>query len=122
MVVDLDAVSAWTNGAATWSMVGALSRPEAPQELWMETENVDTTVRRVTAQLGEEPDELWTIDRVAASFSSRPVQVGLVAILFVGAAVAVAVRADDIFGTQLAVILIGCLPQRTWWSLRHESA
>ena len=104
MVVDLDAISAWTNGAATWSLVGGLSRPDAPRELWMETDNVDTTVRRITAQLGEEPDELWTIRRVAASFSSRPVQVGLVAILFVGAAVAVVLALAGVTGYVLLAV------------------
>lgn len=104
MVVDLDAINAWTNGAATWSLVGGLSRPKAPQELWLETDNVDTTVRRVTAQLGEEPDELWTIRGVAASFSSRPVQVGLVAILFVGAAVAVVLALAGVTGYVLLAV------------------
>ncbi len=104
MVVDLDAISAWTNGAATWSLVGGLSRPEAPQEFWMETDNVDTTVRRITAQLGGEPDELWTIRGVAASFASRPVQVGLVAILFVGAAVAVVLALAGVTGYVLLAV------------------
>jgi len=104
MVVDLDAINAWTNGAATWSLVGGLSRPEAPQEFWMETDNVDTTVRRITAQLGGEPDELWTIRGVAASFASRPVQVGLVAILFVGAAVAVILALAGVIGYVLLAV------------------
>jgi hypothetical protein len=104
MVVDLDAISAWTNGSATWSLVGGLSRPEAPQELWLETDNVDTTVRRITAQIGEEPDELWTIRGVAASFASRPVQVGLVAILFVGAAVAVVLALAGVTGYVLLAV------------------
>jgi hypothetical protein len=104
MVVDLDAISAWTNGAATWSLIGGLSRPDAPQELWMETDNVDSTVRRITAQLGEEPDEMWTIRGVAASFSSRPVQVGLVAILFVGAAVAVVLALAGVTGYVLLAV------------------
>ena len=104
MVVDLDAISAWTNGSATWSLIGGLSRPEAPQEYWMETDNVDTTVRRITAQLGEEPDKVWTIRGVAASFSSRPIQVGLVAILFVGAAVAVVLALAGVTGYVLLAV------------------
>jgi hypothetical protein len=104
MVVDLEAISAWTNGAASWSLIGGLSRPEAPQEFWMETDNVDTTVRRITAQLGEEPDDLWTTRGVAASFSSRPVQVGLVAILFVGAAVAVVLALAGVTGYVLLAV------------------
>ncbi|MEN8113725.1 MAG: ABC transporter permease [Actinomycetota bacterium] len=104
MVIDLDAYSAWTNGAATWSLVGSLSRPEAPGELWMKTDNVDTTVRRVTAQIGGEPEELLTIRGVAASFTSRPVQVGLVAILFVGAAVAVVLALAGVTGYVLLAV------------------
>ncbi len=104
MVMDLDAISAFANGAATWSLIGGLSRPEAPQEFWMETDNVDATVRRVTAQLGGEPDEMWTIRRVAASFASRPVQVGLVAILFVGAAVAVVLALAGVTGYVLLAV------------------
>ncbi|MEN8235709.1 MAG: ABC transporter permease, partial [Actinomycetota bacterium] len=104
MVVDLDAYSAWTNGAATWSLVGSLSRPEAPGELWIETDNVDTTVRRVTAQIGGEPEEILTIRGVSASFTSRPVQVGLVAILFVGAAVAVVLALAGVTGYVLLAV------------------
>lgn len=104
MVVDLDAISARTNGSATWSLVGGLSRPEAAQEYWMETDNVDSTVRRITAQLGEEPDKVWTIRGVAASFSSRPIQVGLVAILFVGAAVAVVLALAGVTGYVLLAV------------------
>ncbi len=104
MIVDLDAISAWTNGAATWSVTGALSRPEAPQELWMATDSVDATIRRVTAQIGEEPDQLWTIGKVSASFSSRPVQVGLVAILFVGAIVAIVLALAGVTGYVLLAV------------------
>ena len=67
----------------------------------MKTDNVDVTVRRITAQIGEEPDALFTIPRVAASFTSRPVQVGLVAILFVGAAVAVVLALAGVTGYVL---------------------
>jgi len=104
MVVDLDAYSAWANGEATWSMVGGISRPDAPGELWLETDNVDTTVRRITAEIGGEPEELLTIRGVAASFTSRPVQVGLVAILFVGAAVAVLLALAGVSGYVLLAV------------------
>ncbi|MGB9359260.1 MAG: ABC transporter permease [Acidimicrobiia bacterium] len=104
MVVDLDAVNAWINGAATWSRTGSVSRAQAPQEFWMKTGNVDTTVRRITAQIGEEPEAIFTIPRVAASFTSRPVQVGLVAILFVGAAVAVVLALAGVTGYVLLAV------------------
>jgi len=52
----------------------------------------------------EAPDELWTIGRVAASFSSRPVQVGLVAILFVGAAIAVVLALAGVVGYVLLAV------------------
>ena len=70
----------------------------------MKTDNVDATVRRITAQLGEEPDDLYTIPRVAASFTSRPVQVGLVAILFVGAAVAIVLALAGVTGYVLLAV------------------
>lgn len=104
MVVDLDAVNAWLNGAATWSLTGAISRPIAPQELWVSSEDVDSTVRRLEGQLTQEPDLLITIDKSAASFSSRPVQVGLVAILFVGAATGVVLALAGVTGYVLLAV------------------
>ena len=91
MVTDLDALSAYINGLASWSFNSALARVEQPGELWIETDDIDAAIRLVNAQLPETnpADEVFSIKASEADVSSRPVQVGLVAILFVGAAVSV---------------------------------
>ncbi len=104
MIVDIVAFNAWTNGAATWSLTGSLSQVESPQELWVATQDPDAVVRRATAQMPEEPDQVWTIGAAEASFSSRPVQVGLVAILFVGAAVGVVLALAGVTGYVLLAV------------------
>jgi ABC-type antimicrobial peptide transport system permease subunit len=91
IVTDLDGLSAHINGEATFSHRLALSRVEAPGELWIATDNPDAAIRQVNAQYPENevPDQTLSIEANEAEVSSRPVQVGLVAILFVGAAVSV---------------------------------
>ncbi|MCP3977038.1 MAG: ABC transporter permease [bacterium] len=91
MVTDLDGLSPHLNGLASWSYNTALARIEAPGELWIETDDTDAAIRQINAQLPESdpPDALFSIKANEAEVSSRPVQVGLVAILFVGAAVSV---------------------------------
>jgi hypothetical protein len=91
MVTDLDALSAWLDGAATWSFNTSLARLNAPQELWVATADPDAALRRISAAFpaGVEPDRVFSIAGSTSEFSSRPVQVGLVAILFVGAATSV---------------------------------
>ena len=85
------AVTAWLDGAATWSFNTSLARLTAPQELWVATDDPDAALRRITAAFpaGGEPDRVFSIAGSTSEFSSRPVQVGLVAILFVGAATSV---------------------------------
>jgi FtsX-like permease family len=102
MIVDLDPLNAWLNGAANWSLVGGPSRLDAPQELWVATDSVDASVRRLAAQ--DENTEVLTIRGSAASFSSRPVQVGLVAILFVGAATGVILALAGVTGYVLLAV------------------
>ncbi|GMQ97879.1 MAG: hypothetical protein BMS9Abin17_0382 [Acidimicrobiia bacterium] len=104
MVVDLDAINAWSNGGATWSLSGPLSKAEEPQELWVRTDNPDTVTRSVLAQMVDEPEQLWTIGLAEAAFSSRPVQVGLVAILFVGAATGVVLALAGVTGYVLLAV------------------
>jgi FtsX-like permease family len=102
MVLDLDALNAWLNGAASWSLLGTLSRVDGPQELWVETDSVDAAVRRLSTQ--DEEAEVLTIRGSAASFASRPVQVGLVAILFVGAATGVVLALAGVTGYVLLAV------------------
>jgi hypothetical protein len=104
MIVDFDALNAWVNGPATWSFETNLARIEGPDELWVATENPDAAIRRITAQLDDEPEEIVTLTGAAAEFSSRPVQVGLVAILFVGAAVSVVLALAGVTGYVLLAV------------------
>jgi hypothetical protein len=106
MVVDLDALSGWLNGTPTWSFQNALSRVEAPQELWIKTDDTDATVRLINAEFpaGQEADQIITLKEAAGEFSSRPVQVGLVAVLFVGAAVSVALALAGVTGYVLLAV------------------
>jgi putative ABC transport system permease protein len=64
---------------------------ESPGELWIATDDTDAAIRQISAQYPENdaPDQILSIKASEAEVSSRPVQVGLVAILFVGAAVSV---------------------------------
>ena len=104
MVIDLDAYNAWANGNATWSLSGAVSKPDAPLELWSGTDEPDAVIRAVTAQMPDEPDLVVTIGGAEAAFSSRPVQVGLVAILFVGAATGVVLALAGVTGYVLLAV------------------
>ena len=104
MVIDLDAYNAWANGNASWSLSGVVSRVEGPRELWASTDEPDGTVRVVSAQMPDAPDEVWTIGGAQAAFSSRPVQVGLVAILFVGAITGVVLALAGVTGYVLLAV------------------
>ncbi len=104
MVVDGLALNAWINGAATWSLTGPLSQVESPGELWVATDEPDAVVRIASAQMPDEPEQVWTIGAAEAAFSSRPVQVGLVAILFVGAAVGVVLALAGVTGYVMLAV------------------
>lgn len=106
MIVDLDAMNGWLNGTPSWSYQSALARVEAPQELWLETDDTDATVRQIEAQFpaGHEPDDIVTLKKSVGEFSSRPVQVGLVAVLFVGAAVSVVLALAGVTGYVLLAV------------------
>ena len=104
MVVDLDAYNAWANGAATWSFSGSISRADGPEELWVSTNDPSGAIRAVSGQMPDEPEEVWTIGGAEAAFSSRPVQVGLVAILFVGAATGVVLALAGVTGYVLLAV------------------
>ncbi len=104
MVTDLDALLAWLNAQPTWSLGGTLSRLETPGELWVATNDPDGAVRVLTAQLVEEPELVITTRGAAAEFSSRPVQVGLVSILFLGAATGVVLALAGVTGYVLLAV------------------
>ncbi len=79
---------------------------EAPQELWLKTDDTDATVRLIDGEFpaGHEADEIVTLKKSAGEFSSRPVQVGLVAVLFVGAAVSVVLALAGVTGYVLLAV------------------
>lgn len=79
---------------------------EAPQELWIKTDDPDATVRLINAQFlpGDEADEIVRLAEEEGEFSSRPVQVGLVAVLFVGAAVSVVLALAGVTGYVLLAV------------------
>ena len=104
MVIDLAAYNVWANGTATWSLVGGPASVESPDELWVSTDHPDATVRVVSSQMTFLPDNVWTIGIVEAAFASRPVQVGLVAILFVGAATGVVLALAGVTGYVLLAV------------------
>jgi hypothetical protein len=104
MVIDLAAYNVWANGFASWSIVGGPASIEAPGELWVSTDDPDAVVRIVSAQMTFLPDEVWTIGLVEAAFASRPVQVGLVAILFVGAATGVVLALAGVTGYVMLAV------------------
>jgi hypothetical protein len=106
MIVDLDALSAWLNGTPDWSFQTAIARVTAPGELWIKTDDTDAAIRLVNAQFlpGDEADDVITIREGAGEFSSRPVQVGLVAVLFVGAAVSVVLALAGVTGYVLLAV------------------
>ncbi|MFV1970229.1 MAG: FtsX-like permease family protein [Acidimicrobiia bacterium] len=104
MVIDLAAYNVWANGTANWSLVGGPASVESPDELWVSTDHPDATVRVVSSQMTFLPDNVWTIGLVEAAFASRPVQVGLVAILFVGAATGVVLALAGVTGYVLLAV------------------
>ncbi len=106
MVIDLDAFTAWVDGVATWSYNTQLGRLDAPGEIWVRTDDPDAAIRRLLAQfpVGEEPDQTFSVKGATSEFSSRPVQVGLVAILFVGAATSVVLALAGVTGYVLLAV------------------
>lgn len=104
MVVRLDAYRFWANPAPNWSLSGTIARTETPNELWVQTDDVDGTVRALVAGFGEEPPDVISASGEAASFSSRPIQVGLVAILFIGTGAGVVLALAGVTGYVLVAV------------------
>ncbi len=104
IVTDLDALMQWLNGTPRWALRGGLGRMFEPAELWVASTEPDAALQRVLAAYGEDPELVVTAGAVAADFSSRPVQVGLVAILFVGAFTGVALALAGVTGYVLLAV------------------
>jgi hypothetical protein len=84
IITRLDGLVQWLSGAPSWSISGTLAKWTEPQELWVRTTDPNGVARALAAELGAEPEALLTIAGVSSDFSSRPIQVGLVSILFIG--------------------------------------
>jgi len=104
MVARLDALLHWLNPEPSWSLSGPIARVAAPQELWIETDTPNETLREVLATFGAEPDLVLTTDAAAAEFSSRPIQVGLVSILFLGTGAGVVLTLAGVTGYVLVAV------------------
>jgi len=104
MVIDLEAYNVWANGFASWSLAGGPATTESPDELWASTTEPDAVVRVVSSQMTFLPETVWTVGLVEAAFASRPVQVGLVAILFVGAATGVVLALAGVTGYVMLAV------------------
>jgi hypothetical protein len=104
MVVDLDAINPWLNGLPTWSFGTNPARFDTADEAWIAAADEDAAVRLALAEYGAEPDEVVTVRGITTEFSGRPVQVGLVAILFVGAATSVILALAGVTGYVLIAV------------------
>jgi hypothetical protein len=104
MVVRLDAYRFWANPNPSWALTGTLARTATPNELWVRTDDVDATVRTLLASYGDESPEVVTAAGEVASFSSRPIQVGLVAILFIGTGAGVVLALAGVTGYVLVAV------------------
>jgi ABC-type lipoprotein release transport system permease subunit len=88
MITDLDVLLHWLNLTPSWALGGDRSPVAAPQELWIKSGDPQAAIAGLLAATEQEV-EVVTAAGVEAAFSSRPVQIGLVSILFVGAATGV---------------------------------
>ncbi len=104
MIVDFDGVNPWLNGEVSWSFRGNLARVIGPDELWIATDDTDGALQFIASQLGDEPEQTISIAGAASDFSGRPVQVGLVAILFVGAVTSVVLALAGVTGYVLLAV------------------
>ncbi len=104
MVIDLDAFNHWVNTTPTWSFATTPARPLLPDEIWANATDSDAVARQLAATYGDEIEQTVTVRSVAADFSSRPVQVGLVAILFVGALTGVILALAGVTGYVLLAV------------------
>ncbi len=104
LVTRLDGLLQRMSAEPAWALTGAIARSPLPQELWMSTADPNDAVRIVVAGLGAEPDEVVTANGVSADFSSRPIQVGLVSILFIGTGAGVVLALAGVTGYVLVAV------------------
>ena len=104
IVTRLDTLLQWLSGEPSWSLSGTPAAVDAPQELWMATDDPNETLRAVLAKYPGDPDLIVTASGVSADFSSRPIQVGLVSILFIGTGAGVVLALAGVTGYVLVAV------------------
>lgn len=104
LVARLDALLHWISIDPSWSFTGVIARVAQPQELWVATETPNDTLRDVLARYPSEPDAVLTAVGVSADFASRPIQVGLVSILFIGTGAGVVLALAGVTGYVLVAV------------------
>jgi len=104
MVTRLDGLLQWLAADPPWSLHGTIAEAAAPQELWLATDDANGTLRVVLAEYPAEPDLVVTANGVSADFSSRPIQVGLVSILFLGTGAGVVLALAGVTGYVLVAV------------------
>jgi hypothetical protein len=104
IVARLDGVLQLLSSDPSWSLSGTLSRVETPQELWLSTDDPNGTLRVMLSEYQGEPDLAVAATGVSADFSSRPIQVGLVSILFLGTGAGVVLALAGVTGYVLVAV------------------
>ncbi|MDX1689624.1 MAG: FtsX-like permease family protein [Acidimicrobiia bacterium] len=104
IVTQLAGLTQWVSGTPPWSHTGTPARALEPTELWVATDDPDAAVSLLTAGVETEPEEVLSADGAAADFSSRPIQVGLVSILFVGTGAGVVLALAGVTGYVLVAV------------------
>jgi ABC-type antimicrobial peptide transport system permease subunit len=97
IVGNIDPLLGWLNAQPPWTFPDVLPAVTEPQELWLASADPDVAAAQVVSQAGDDATVL-TVSATATSFSSRPVQIGLVSILFVGAAASVVLTLAGVIG------------------------
>jgi hypothetical protein len=98
MITHRDGLRQWVSGEPSWSLSGTIARTLEPEELWVAADDPNAALSALLSQLEEEPSEVVTAAGVSADFSSRPIQVGLVSILFIGTGAGVALAIAGVTG------------------------
>jgi hypothetical protein len=104
IVTRLDGLLQWMSADPPWALTGVIARTSEPGELWLSTPDPNDTVRVLLADLGADPDEVVTANGVSADFSSRPIQVGLVSILFIGTGAGIVLALAGVTGYVLVAV------------------
>lgn len=106
IVTRLDGLLQWLSAEPPWSLTGTPARRTEPQELWVRVDagSPNEALDALLNTTAEEPDGAFTSTGVAADFSSRPIQVGLVSILFVGTGAGVVLALAGVTGYVLVAV------------------